>query len=775
METMTTTIINTDVVIKKTEKYDAEVMDALRNDKDFLPKHLRALSDYHKNRRSSSYKEVIYEFPEQYRQNQIGRLYVRHMGGLQGFPHDIRNPLLAKYNWDVDIENAHYWLIVKLAKEWGNLPTIAIQKYIDNRDDELSKITDNRRNAKTLFLKALFGGNVKLYNEFYDDETEEPKGDLTLLHEIKKEVDTIANVCWARYAHWKKVAKKTNPKHSLLALVLQTEERKCLLAIDDYMKSAGRNVSVFIHDGCAIEKQDEEAFPEEHLRGAEKYVLEKTGHTINLVAKEFKHSYSIKKDETLIDPSIIISDSWASSQFAQQMGDKLVLDGGVVWVFNQDTGIWSGDIADLKRAITRQNGKLIFRQQQPTGIKIYDYSGAVARTNALIEKLPSVLPQQNGYFLSRISSDVGKLLFQDGIYDFYTGEFSSSFNQNICFRYAMPYKFPVRDEERIALVRERLFGVGKGDEPFENKEDADTLRHSLMRASIGDFKRKIAVLGDGWGNSGKGVSQTAMKTAFGDYVATFGGNSLLAKSNEGENARENTFMLAFLDRRFAFSSEIKLLKDDAKRTPVRIDANKFKLITSGGTDEIKARLLYGNEVSLINKATLFMFAQGFPEFEPPDDAMKNRIRSVKWSHAYVNEPTELHERKIDPTRVDFFREQKSGEAVFWVMVDTFEEWRKEGFAEPKMSEREKEATQELVPKFKFREVLEEEYEITGNTGIGSTDFVPYDDIVQYMTRQNYPGGRGSLARELSALGLTSSQKKVNKKNVQVRWGIKRIE
>ena len=182
METMTTTIINTDVVIKKTEKYDAEVMDALRNDKDFLPKHLRALSDYHKNRRSSSYKEVIYEFPEQYRQNQIGRLYVRHMGGLQGFPHDIRNPLLAKYNWDVDIENAHYWLIVKLAKEWGNLPTIAIQKYIDNRDDELSKITDNRRNAKTLFLKALFGGNVKLYNEFYDDETEEPKGDLTLLH-----------------------------------------------------------------------------------------------------------------------------------------------------------------------------------------------------------------------------------------------------------------------------------------------------------------------------------------------------------------------------------------------------------------------------------------------------------------------------------------------------------------------------------------------------------------------------------------------------------------
>lgn len=773
-QTLTEQVVNSDLVIRKTEKYDADVMEVIRNDKDFALKYLRNLGEYHKGRKSSSYKEVIYEFPESHRTHQVGRLYVRHMGGLQGFPFDIRNPLLARHNWDCDMENAHYWLMVKLAKDWGNLPTHAIQHYIDHRDEELAKVCENRRNAKTLFLKALYGGNIKLYHEYYEDESEQPKGDLTLLNRIKAEIVAIVDMCWGKFSHLRKLTKKTNPKYSLLALVLQTEERKCLLALDEYMKSVGRTVSVYIHDGCAIEKaNEEEAFPEEHLRGAEAYVLNKTGHNIHLIAKPFKHNYAVKKDDSLIDPSIHISESWAASRFAEQMGNRLVRDTGQIWVFSRENGIWSSDVADLKRAITKQNGKLIFKQQGAMGIKTYDFSGTVARTNALIEKLASILDPQNGYFQSRITSDVGKLLFPDGIYDFKTGEFSTEFDQNIVFNYAMPFKFPKRDEHRIELVRNRLFGVGTGDEPFEHQEDADTLRHSTMRALIGDFERKVAVLGDGWGNSGKGVYTTAVKTMAGDYVAAFGGNSLLAKGFQGEDARENTFTLAFINRRFAFSSEIKLMKDDTKRSPVRIDANMFKRITSGGTDEIKARQLYGNEVSLINKATLFMFAQGFPEFEPPDDAMKNRIRSVKWSHSYVNDPTEAHERKIDPQRVEFFREQASGEALFWIMVDTYDEWAKSGYVEPPLSQREKEASQELVPQFKFKDVFEEGFEITGRTGING-DNVPYEDIRKHMEARGYEGGKMDLCRRLDAFGLKSGQRKVGKKNTQVRWGVREV-
>ena len=95
-ETLTLTMFSpTECVVKKTEKYDADVMEVIRHDKDFPAKYLRFLKAYHDDRKSSSYKEVIYQYAESQKVSQLGRLYVRDMSGLQGFPHDIRNPLTS--------------------------------------------------------------------------------------------------------------------------------------------------------------------------------------------------------------------------------------------------------------------------------------------------------------------------------------------------------------------------------------------------------------------------------------------------------------------------------------------------------------------------------------------------------------------------------------------------------------------------------------------------------------------------------------------------------
>jgi len=765
-ETLTLPVFSaTEMVVKKTEKYDADMMDAIRYDKHFIAKYLRALHKYHDDRKSSSIKEAIYEYPEAQKVSQLGRLYVRGMSGLQGFPHDIRNPLLDRYNWDCDMENAHYYLIVKMAKEWGNLPTTAIQHYIDNRDEELTKLGVPRRVGKTLYLKAMYGGDVKLYNEFYDND-DAKCGDGTHLVKVKAEVETIANTCWGLYTKYHKYAKKTNSKFSLLSLLLQTEERKCLSEINDYMESVGRYVSVLIHDGCAIEKKDnEKEFPEEFLRGAEKAVFDKTGHTIRLIAKRFQHNYVLKKQEDLIDTGIVISDSWAAERFVELMGDHIIKDNKEIWIFNSSNGTWSNDLSDVKTSVTKQGDKLIFKQEGPLGIKIHNYSGCVTKRSSLVEMLPAVVSEQNGYFQSRIASDIGKLLFPDGIYDFKTGEFSREFNKDYIFRYVMPYPFPARDEAKIAEIRNMVFGVGDGNEPFNTQEDSDELRHALMRAAIGDFLRKHATLGEGWTNSGKGLTYTITKTAFGDWVETFEGNSLLAKSYEGEPERENTFMMAFIDKRFAFSSEIKM---DTKKN-VKMDSNKIKSLTSGGTDPIKMRRLKENAVSRINKAGVFMFAQGFPDFEPPDDAMSERVRSVTWGKSYVDNPTKSHERKKDPSRVDYFRQIECGKAFFWVMVDTYEEWRKNGFAERALTQKQKASAQMLVPQFDFQEALDQDYEITGK----KTDFVSFDEIKAYITQAGFTGNRSALYRELGALGLVSEEKKINRKATQIRVGIRK--
>jgi hypothetical protein len=766
MATQTQTI--TEEIVRKTERYDAEVMDKIRHDKDLPARYLRNLKDYHDNKKSYSFKEVIYEFPEAQKQSRLGRVYVKKMSGLQGFPSEIRNPLLERYNWDCDMENAHYHLVRKLARDWGNLPTTAIQHYIDNREECLEKLGCSKKDAKTLYLKAMYGGQIDLYNEHYKDETTSATGDLSNIQAVKAELTTIADVCWGKFPQYRKYSKKTNSKFSLLALLIQTEERKCLFEIDKAMSSVGRTVTTLIHDGCAIEKLDgEEAFPEKHLRLAEEQVLAETGHSIRLIAKRFHHDYKVKNENTkLIDSNIDICDAWAAERFVELMGGNLVKDNDEVWVFNTSNGTWTNRPQEIKDAITQCGDKLVFRQDTGSGIRVYNYSGSVSKTNNLIEKLKSKMIAQDNFFNKRISSDVGKLLFPDGIYDFKTGVFTPEFDREIIFRYVMPYPFPSRDEALISKIRHNIFGVGDGDEPFNTQSDSDTLRHSLMRAMIGDNNRKTATLGQGHTNSGKGALMTITATAFGQWVGTFEGNSLLAKSFVGEPERENTFMMSFVDKRFAFSSEITLNKN------IKIDSNKLKAITSGGTDPIKMRRLNENAVSRINKSTVFMFAQAFPDFHPPDGAIKERVRSVIWGKSYVDEPVEPYERKKDNSLIDLYKKEEYGIALFWVLVDTYEEWRQKDFVEPPRTDEEKEAQVNLVPVFNFRKVLLEEFVLTGKTGL-NPDFVPFQEIQEYMEANGFTDGRGTLTRHLKDLNLPAHEKKIGKKCVSIRLGIRR--
>jgi phage/plasmid-associated DNA primase len=257
-----------------------------------------------------------------------------------------------------------------------------------------------------------------------------------------------------------------------------------------------------------------------------------------------------------------------------------------------------------------------------------------------------------------------------------------------------------------------------------------------------------------------------VSTAFGEYVGTFEGNSLLSKGHVGEPERENTFIMAFVDRRFAFSSEIKLDKK------TKIDSNKLKSITAGGTDPIKMRGLYQGSISRINKATVFMFAQAFPDFEPPDDAINERVRSAVWGKSFVNSPTLPHERKRNPALVDYFGKRENGIAFFWIMVDTFEEWREQNFEEPERTQEEKDTQNALVPQFDFKRILEEEYVLTQNKSIGG-DCVPFDELQAYMESMGFSEGRTKLIQNLNSLGLPSTTKKVNRKSVQVRMGIRK--
>lgn len=299
MNTETTVVINTDYHIVKTELYDPDVMDVLlRDTTHFSKRDLGNLSRYKRGRKHGNEVEVVYHFGRGCEQNQLGRLYPRNGQGLQSFNFDMRNPLLEKHYWDCDMENCHYNILWKLADTWG-LKTDAIQQYIRNREAELRKVSSNRTIAKTAFLKVAYGGNIKLYSDYYSDGID-PEGDITLLKKIESELKVIVDNCWIRHEQYQKIVKrKDNPKFSLFALILQTEERKCLLAIDDYFKSKGRQIDIYIHDGGEVRKlPNETEFPRNLLIEASDHIRELYGYNMRLVIKPFQHSFKMPISET---------------------------------------------------------------------------------------------------------------------------------------------------------------------------------------------------------------------------------------------------------------------------------------------------------------------------------------------------------------------------------------------------------------------------------------------------------------------------------------------
>lgn len=736
--------------IVKNELYDVSVMEALlRDTKHFSPKDLRLLSLYKKHRIHGSRTQVIYEYGKGCEKNQLGRLYVKHSLGLQSFPFDMRNPLLEKHYFDVDMENAHYNLLYTLSTKW-ELPNEAIRQYIEQREDELNKVSSNRSIAKTAFLKVAYGGNIKLYNENYNDEGLAADTDITLLSRIEKEMKVIVDVCWGKYTDYHKIVKtKPNPKFSLFALILQTEERKCLLAMDAYLASKGRYVGVYIHDGAEVEKlPNEVSFPEELLRGAEAYIQSQLSYTLRLVVKSFKHSFVAPDIPRYVevDSSVIVDDTFAARMFATHMGKNIVLDGGRVWVF--EDGLWSPEQPQLKRVITNCADTLIFHQ----GTTIFNYSGCVKKTGCLIDKLHDILPRQDGYFKEKIHTDIGKLLFPNGIYDFKTSTFTEDFDPRIVFTARMPRPFSTKSQFHVDEIRRISF-----TEAFENDEHRNSMLHSLLRAFIGDVLWKKFVIGTGWGNSGKGMLATLLHTSMGMLCSDFNGNNLLYKTNQGESARDYGWMMPNVKSRIAIGSEVMMKNEDK---PPCIDGVLIKTISSG-VDEIKMRALYQNDSSYVNKAIFFMFAQDIPAIMPAEKTVLDRLITTEWSWSYVANPVLPYEKKADMELAHKFSTAEYGDAFFWLMVEEYEAWKESNFAEPEITDFILEERENFVDVVNYRAILEVHYTLGD-----ASEFVSFKDIYPH-----FQCSKTMLGRNLKGAGLTRANKKINGKKEVVYYGI----
>jgi len=385
----------------------------------------------------------------------------------------------------------------------------------------------------------------------------------------------------------------------------------------------------------------------------------------------------------------------------------------------------------------------------------------VKKPQELKEILTSLYGRNRAFLGERRKKACFKLLFKDGILCFQTQTFTNAFDRSIVFSFGVPRNF-VNDvpQEDLDFVNHTFFVA-----PFANPDTPRIYRHYLMRGLIGDYRMKkfLACLGDT--NSSKGTTTVMCQYTLGGNAATFNPNNLLLRRHQGDAEREFSWIGGICNSRLAFSNEIK------NEEGVKIDGNMLKTLTGGG-DGIIMRRLYRESEMVYNYSMPILFAQDLPNITPPD-AINSRIVVIQYDYSFMENPNPNRptEKQADTNIKDKLCCDKYANAFLWLMIQEYNKWMDQEYAEPELPEFMVRDKQMIAPTSNFREILEEEYELTGN----DEDFVPYKELEECLKKAGVTMTPLRIAKELTRLGLQTKDKKLNRKKITGRTGIRVAE
>lgn len=749
-ETITTTSVSLDLAgVIKTEIFDVDMANQLLNGTSISKEEQMKLKAYVRRRENGRYVSVMYSLGAKVKSEMIGRLVVaKGSVGLQNMPRDIRSALTKQYYWDIDMKNAQPTLLLQFAKQRG-WECSYLEQFVQKRDEILKQTQEelgcNRDEAKQRFIQLFFGSSYIdglpswISNNLYPE-----------LCKIK------GNIYSSHLDLAKKLKKDSN---SVMSYVLQTIERNCLLSIDRACAIRSRHMDVYIHDGGLIRKlEDEKEFPTQLLRELEFAVYKDTGYKVSLIQKPIETSF-VREESSLniYSENTVIDDLFASRIFLELNKNDIIYSQNNIYVFNQATGIWSDDEGELNRKIVECGESLIFRKQTAVGLAIYNYSGIVKNCENLKKMLPSILERNDTFLYEGRKKACFKLLFKNGIYDFKEHTFSNVFDRTLVFSHAVPHNY-VDDipQEDIDFVNNTFFVA-----PFSNDDTPRIFRHFLMRGLIGDYRMKKFLIALGDKNTSKGTMTTMCSYTFGDNSANFNANNLLLKKNQGDAEREFSWIGGIANSRLAFSNEIK------NQEGIQIDGNMLKTMTGGG-DEIVMRRLYKESEKVYNFAMPILFAQDLPSITPPD-AINSRLILIQYDYSFMENPNPKRmEKQADIHIKDKLCSTKYANAFIQLMIQEYNNWEDIEFVELELPEFMIQDKEAFAPTTDIRTILEEEYELTGN----EEDYIPYKELEEHLKKGGVTMGTTRLGKELTRLGLITKGKKVNRKNIQVRTGIK---
>lgn len=197
--------------------------------------------------------------------------YYSTIGGLETMEKQARGSLCVDYYHDIDIVNCHPVIIVQMAKNKYDYDLPELDYYCANRDKVLAKIHIDRDTAKEEVIRIIYGG----INNY--DVTSKLSNEIRSFTKMLSRKDEFKDL-------WEAVQCEDNKYGTFLALITQTEERKCMLAMKDSLEKDGWSVDVLCYDGVMIRKREGVSI-NDSLRNAERVMNEMTGWDLTLTEK----------------------------------------------------------------------------------------------------------------------------------------------------------------------------------------------------------------------------------------------------------------------------------------------------------------------------------------------------------------------------------------------------------------------------------------------------------------------------------------------------------
>lgn len=543
--------------------------------------------------------------------------------GIQPLPTIIRGALFRDTTTDIDICNCHPAILLHLCTKY-KVHCDSLRRYVERRQEVFDEIGDAVPNAKKILLTCIFKEErnismIELYAsdkrvKFICDFDENMK---VLQQELSKQEELVKLVTVP-------AAKTKNRKGSFLSRVCQVYENECLQKMITYFNEKGIEVAVLMFDGLMVYG---------NYYGNQQILddLKERLSEFNLTVAYKEHCQLVRHTqfaEVTPDPA---TDAEAA--------DRLLMaypfwkcDGGRLFMFDKNTGMWTTDIHVQCNCVTRHR----------------DVLGKYGQSVALIRNVISMIKMSTrvihmGWFTDVENTSIGYLLFNNGYYNFHTGEFIPEFTEEIYFFYKLRYNYVEHSADDhefnayMASVKRRFFTDQHGEEV------GSYLLETFARAIAGE-QMKTIFFGLGTGDTGKSFFIKMFESVFEEYVATFNANNLALSLRNTDEAAKLRWVLNFVHKRIAFSSEIS--QKSGSKTAARLDGALMKSLS--GNDVIMARDHFESERAIKPHFFMAVLANDLPEIDPNDEAMQNRTLVASFLKRYVAHPLAANQLQRDP-------------------------------------------------------------------------------------------------------------------------------